>query len=192
MPVISRVRSSRCSPRPGCWACPYASEYGGGDQPYEVYLQVLEELASARLTVGLGVSVHSLACHALAGYGTEEQQAAHLPVMLGGGLLGAYCLSEPASGSDAASLRTKAVRDGRRLGDQRHQGVDHPRRYRRLLHGSGPHRRRGRPGHLGLPGAGGRRGAESRRAREEDGHERLAHRSAALRRSPGARRTPDR
>ncbi len=96
----------------GLLGLPYDAEYGGGDQPYEVYLQVLEELAAARLTVGLGVSVHSLACHALAGYGTKEQKAAHLPAMLGGGLLGAYCLSEPASGSDAASLRTKAVRDG--------------------------------------------------------------------------------
>ncbi|MEU0370346.1 acyl-CoA dehydrogenase family protein [Streptomyces sp. NPDC006283] len=96
----------------GLLGLPYDSEFGGGDQPYEVYLQVLEELAAARLTVGLGVSVHSLACHALAGYGTKEQQAEHLPTMLGGGLLGAYCLSEPASGSDAASLRTKAVRDG--------------------------------------------------------------------------------
>ncbi|MFF4186113.1 acyl-CoA dehydrogenase family protein [Streptomyces sp. NPDC001691] len=96
----------------GLLGLPYDSEFGGGDQPYEVYLQVLEELASARLTVGLGVSVHSLACHALAGYGTKEQQSEHLPAMLGGGLLGAYCLSEPSSGSDAASLRTKAVRDG--------------------------------------------------------------------------------
>ncbi|MFI1101596.1 acyl-CoA dehydrogenase family protein [Streptomyces melanogenes] len=96
----------------GLLGLPYDSEFGGGDQPYEVYLQVLEELAAARLTVGLGVSVHSLACHALAGYGTKQQQADHLPAMLGGGLLGAYCLSEPASGSDAASLRTKAVRDG--------------------------------------------------------------------------------
>ncbi|MDQ1040029.1 alkylation response protein AidB-like acyl-CoA dehydrogenase [Streptomyces sp. V3I8] len=96
----------------GLLGLPYDSEYGGGDQPYEVYLQVLEELAAARLTVGLGVSVHSLACHALAGYGTKEQQAEHLPGMLGGGLLGAYCLSEPSSGSDAASLRTKAVREG--------------------------------------------------------------------------------
>jgi alkylation response protein AidB-like acyl-CoA dehydrogenase len=95
----------------GLLGLPYDSEYGGGDQPYEVYLQVLEELAAARLTVGLGVSVHSLACHALAGYGTKEQQTEHLPAMLGGGLLGAYCLSEPGSGSDAASLRTRAVRD---------------------------------------------------------------------------------
>ncbi|MFD7071796.1 acyl-CoA dehydrogenase family protein [Streptomyces sp. NPDC059913] len=96
----------------GLLGLPYDSAHGGGDQPYEVYLQVLEELAAARLTVGLGVSVHSLACHAVAGYGTDEQRAEHLPSMLGGGLLGAYCLSEPAAGSDAASLRTKAVRDG--------------------------------------------------------------------------------
>ncbi|MGW2701848.1 acyl-CoA dehydrogenase family protein [Streptomyces sp. NPDC001340] len=96
----------------GLLGLPYDSEYGGGDQPYEVYLQVLEELAAARLTVGLGVSVHTLASYALAAHGTKQQQVEHLPAMLGGGLLGAYCLSEPSSGSDAASLRTKAVRDG--------------------------------------------------------------------------------
>ncbi|CAL9639174.1 acyl-CoA dehydrogenase [Streptomyces sp. ICN988] len=96
----------------GLLGLPYDAEFGGGEQPYEVYLQVLEELAAARLTVGLGVSVHTLASYALATYGTKEQQTEHLPAMLGGGLLGAYCLSEPASGSDAASLRTKAVRDG--------------------------------------------------------------------------------
>ncbi|MFJ4978758.1 acyl-CoA dehydrogenase family protein [Streptomyces coeruleorubidus] len=98
--------------RSGLLGLPYDSEYGGGDQPYEVYLQVLEELAAARLTVGLGVSVHSLASYALAAYGAKEQQVEHLPAMLGGGMLGAYCLSEPHSGSDAAALRTKAVRDG--------------------------------------------------------------------------------
>ncbi|MGW1954970.1 acyl-CoA dehydrogenase family protein [Streptomyces sp. NPDC001920] len=96
----------------GLLGLPYDAEYGGGDQPYEVYLQVLEELAAVRLTVGLGVSVHTLASYALAAYGSKQQQVEHLPAMLGGGLLGAYCLSEPASGSDAASLRTKAVRDG--------------------------------------------------------------------------------
>ena len=98
--------------RSGLLGLPYDAQYGGGDQPYEVYLQVLEELAAARLTVGLGVSVHSLASYALAAYGTKEQQVEHLPAMLGGGLLGAYCLSEPHSGSDAAALRTRAVRDG--------------------------------------------------------------------------------
>ncbi|MEW2270484.1 MULTISPECIES: acyl-CoA dehydrogenase family protein [Streptomyces] len=96
----------------GLLGLPYDAEHGGGDQPYEVYLQVLEELAAARLTVGLGLSVHTLATYALATHGTKQQQVEHLPAMLGGGLLGAYCLSEPASGSDAASLRTRAVRDG--------------------------------------------------------------------------------
>ncbi|MDX2675990.1 acyl-CoA dehydrogenase family protein [Streptomyces sp. NY05-11A] len=96
----------------GLLGLPYDCAYGGGGQPYEVYLQVLEELAAARLTVGLGVSVHTLASYALAAHGTHEQRAAHLPAMLGGGLLGAYCLSEPSSGSDAAALRTRAVREG--------------------------------------------------------------------------------
>ncbi|MFH9425029.1 acyl-CoA dehydrogenase family protein [Streptomyces sp. NPDC017529] len=96
----------------GLLSLPYPEEHGGGGQPYEVYLQVLEELAAGRLTVGLGVSVHTLACHALARFGTKEQRTTHLPAMLGGGLLGAYCLSEPSAGSDAASLSTRAVRDG--------------------------------------------------------------------------------
>ncbi|MFF0557525.1 acyl-CoA dehydrogenase family protein [Streptomyces sp. NPDC004266] len=98
--------------RSGLLGLPYDPEHGGGGQPYEVYLQVLEEFAAARLTVGLGASVHTLACHALAGHGTDGQRAAHLPGMLGGGLLGAYCLSEPSAGSDAAALRTRAVREG--------------------------------------------------------------------------------
>lgn len=96
----------------GLLSLPYPEEHGGGAQPYEVYLQVLEELAAARLTVGLGVSVHTLACHALAAFGSKEQRAEYLPAMLGGGTLGAYCLSEPTSGSDAAGLRTRAVQEG--------------------------------------------------------------------------------
>jgi alkylation response protein AidB-like acyl-CoA dehydrogenase len=98
--------------RSGLLALPYSQEFGGGDQPYEVYLQVVEELAAARLTVGLGTSVHTLSCHGVAVFGSKEQRTDHLPAMLGGGKLGAYCLSEPASGSDAASLRTRAIRDG--------------------------------------------------------------------------------
>jgi alkylation response protein AidB-like acyl-CoA dehydrogenase len=98
--------------RSGLLGLPYPEEYGGGGQPYEVYLQVLEELAAGRLTVGMGVSVHTLACHALATFGSERQKQDWLPAMLGGELLGAYCLSEPQSGSDAAALTTRAVREG--------------------------------------------------------------------------------
>lgn len=90
----------------------YPEEHGGGAQPYEVYLQVIEELARGWLAVGLGTSVHTLSCFPLAAFGTEEQKHQWLPDMLGGELLGAYCLSEAGSGSDAAALTTKAVRDG--------------------------------------------------------------------------------
>ncbi|MFF3003400.1 acyl-CoA dehydrogenase family protein [Kitasatospora sp. NPDC057940] len=96
----------------GLLSLPYDEKYGGGGQPYEVYLQVLEELAAGWLAVGLGVSVHTLSCHALAGFGTEEQRGRWLPGMLSGEQLGAYCLSEPQSGSDAAALRTRADLDG--------------------------------------------------------------------------------
>jgi alkylation response protein AidB-like acyl-CoA dehydrogenase len=98
--------------RSGLLGLPYPERWGGGDQPYEVYLQVVEELARAWLTVGLGVSVHTLTCFPLATAGTPQQQERWLPAMLGGELLGAYCLSEPQSGSDAAALATRAVADG--------------------------------------------------------------------------------
>jgi alkylation response protein AidB-like acyl-CoA dehydrogenase len=98
--------------RAGLLALPYPERFGGGGQPYQTYLQVVEELARAWLAVGLGVSVHTLACFPLATAGTPEQQQRWLPEMLGGEQLGAYCLSEPASGSDAAALRTTAQADG--------------------------------------------------------------------------------
>jgi len=98
--------------RAGLLGLPYPESYGGAEQPYEVYLQVLEELAASWLAVALGVSVHTLACFPLFAYGTDEQRARWLPEMLGGELLGAYCLSEPGSGSDAAALSTRAVREG--------------------------------------------------------------------------------
>ncbi|MDN3355198.1 acyl-CoA dehydrogenase family protein [Actinomadura sp. DC4] len=98
--------------RAGLLGLPYPEEYGGGGQPYEVYLQVVEELAAGWLAVGLGVSVHTLACFPIAAYGSAEQRERRLPDMLGGEMLGAYCLSEPHSGSDAAALVTKARRDG--------------------------------------------------------------------------------
>ena len=95
--------------RSGLLGLPYPERWGGGGQPYEVYLQVVEELARVWLTVGLGVSVHTLTCLPVAAFGTGQQRAAWLPEMLSGELLGAYCLSEPQSGSDAAALATTAL-----------------------------------------------------------------------------------
>ena len=98
--------------RAGLLGLPYPEEYGGGGQPYEVYLQVLEEIGAVWSSVGVGVSVHALSCFGLAYFGTEEQKAEWLPDMLSGDLLGAYCLSEPHAGSDPAAMRTTARRDG--------------------------------------------------------------------------------
>ena len=96
----------------GLLGLPYDERYGGGAQPYEVYLQVVEELSSAWLAVGLGLSVHTLSCYPVAGHGTDAQRDRWLAGMLGGDQLGAYSLSEPQSGSDAAALTTRATRDG--------------------------------------------------------------------------------
>ena len=93
----------------GLLSLPFAEEYGGAGLPLHDYLQVVEELAGAWATVGLGVSVHTLSCFPLASFGSDEQKQRWLPEMLGGDLLGAYCLSEESAGSDAAALQTRAT-----------------------------------------------------------------------------------
>jgi alkylation response protein AidB-like acyl-CoA dehydrogenase len=97
--------------RAGLLGLPYPEADGGGGQPYEVYLQVLETLAGSWLAIAEAVSVHTLSCFPVAAHGNEGQRKL-LPDMLGGDLLGAYCLSEPQGGSDAANLATRATRDG--------------------------------------------------------------------------------
>ena len=73
----------------GLLGLPYPEEYGGGGQPYEVYLQALEEIGAVWSSIGVGVSVHALSCFGLFTRGTEEQKQRFLPDMLGGDLLGA-------------------------------------------------------------------------------------------------------
>lgn len=94
--------------RAGLFSLPYDEEYGGGGQPYEVYLQVLEEVAARWSSVALAMSVHVMSCYPLAAFGTRRQRERLLPRLLDGELLGAYCLSEPQAGSDPASMTTKA------------------------------------------------------------------------------------
>jgi len=98
----------------GLLGLPYPADHGGGGQPYEVYLQVVEELSAVWAAVALSVSVHVLSCFPIATFGTDAQREQWLPGLLDGSVLGAYCLSEPHSGSDAAALSTKAVADAGR------------------------------------------------------------------------------
>ena len=58
----------------GLLSLAYPEEFGGAGQPYEVYLQVVEEIARAWMSVAVGVSVHSLTAFPMANFGTPEQQ----------------------------------------------------------------------------------------------------------------------
>ncbi|MEV4669726.1 acyl-CoA dehydrogenase family protein [Microbacterium sp. LWO12-1.2] len=119
-PIVSELDATASFPRDvfrtlgraGLLSLPYPEEFDGGGQSYEVYLQVLEEVASASASVGVGVSVHILSCFGLFTSGSTEQKERWLPEMLSGDLLGAYCLSEAHAGSDPAAMRTRAMRDG--------------------------------------------------------------------------------
>ncbi len=108
----------------GLLSLPHPEEFGGYAQPYEVYLQVVEEIAAAWMSVAVGVSVHSLTAHPVTTFGTQEQKEALLPGMLSGHQLGAYCLSEPLAGSDIASMTTRAV------GEPGAEGGGEPAAYR--------------------------------------------------------------
>ncbi|HEX3803084.1 MAG TPA: acyl-CoA dehydrogenase family protein [Solirubrobacteraceae bacterium] len=121
-PRVARAEADSVFPRDvfrmlgelGLLAMPYPEGLGGGGLPYEIYLQALEEIGGVWASVGVGVSVHTMACWPLATYGTAEQQERWLPNMLSGTLLGGYCLSEADAGSDPAAMRTRANRDGDR------------------------------------------------------------------------------
>ncbi|HSL67882.1 MAG TPA: acyl-CoA dehydrogenase family protein [Actinomycetota bacterium] len=96
----------------GLGGVPYSEKYGGGGQSYLTYLAVLEELATGHLSLAVGLSVHHLAASGVHDFGSEELKERYLPKLFSGEWLGAYALSEASSGSDAASLRTRAERDG--------------------------------------------------------------------------------
>ncbi|WP_337170992.1 acyl-CoA dehydrogenase [Gemmatimonas aurantiaca] len=88
-------------------------QYDGLGLDAQSYLLALEEIAVGDASAAVLLSVHnSLPTQMILNFGTEEQRTRFLPPMARGELLGAFCLSEPEAGSDAASLRTQAVRDG--------------------------------------------------------------------------------
>jgi alkylation response protein AidB-like acyl-CoA dehydrogenase len=87
-------------------------EHGGVDYDPIAYAIALEELARVSAAVSVMLSVHSsVCCWPIATYGTEEQKARFLP-MLTSGTIGAFSLSEPGAGSDAAALSCAARLDG--------------------------------------------------------------------------------
>ncbi|MEV4411468.1 acyl-CoA dehydrogenase family protein [Catellatospora sp. NPDC049609] len=90
-----------------------AEEHGGSGGDHLAYCLVLEELGRGDSSVRGLVSVSlGLVAKPVAAYGTDAQRARWLPGLCGGDLLGCFALTEPGTGSDAASLTTRAERDG--------------------------------------------------------------------------------
>ncbi|GJG87739.1 acyl-CoA dehydrogenase [Gemmatimonadetes bacterium T265] len=88
-------------------------QYDGLALDTSSYLLAIEEIAAADASTAVLMSVHnSLPTQMILRFGDEEQRARYLPPMARGEKLGGFALSEPDAGSDAASLRTQAVRDG--------------------------------------------------------------------------------
>ena len=88
-------------------------QYQGLGLDTVTYLVALEEIAAVDASVAVAMSVHnSLPTQMILRYGSEAQRAHYLPAMARGEMLGAFALSEPEAGSDAAAMTTQAVRDG--------------------------------------------------------------------------------
>ena len=88
-------------------------EYGGSKADTVSYVLVIEELSRVCASTGIMVAIqNSLVCQPIALFGTEEQKRRYLPDLASGKAIGAFALTEPEAGSDAASIRTRAVRDG--------------------------------------------------------------------------------
>jgi butyryl-CoA dehydrogenase len=94
----------------GLTGAPFPESIGGGGFSYVGWTLVMEEIARADMASAVTLSVHILSQFPVATWGTAEQKARWLAPMLAGERLGAFALTEPSAGSDAAALRTHAAR----------------------------------------------------------------------------------
>ncbi|MCM3726730.1 acyl-CoA dehydrogenase [Neobacillus cucumis] len=97
----------------GLMGIPVPEKYGGAGMDFTSYIIAIHELSKVSATVGVILSVHTSVCtNPILYFGTEEQKQKYIPKLASGEYLGAFCLTEPSSGSDAASLKTRAVKKG--------------------------------------------------------------------------------
>ncbi|RLQ93477.1 acyl-CoA dehydrogenase [Falsibacillus albus] len=86
-------------------------KYGGAEMDFLSYIIAIHELSKVSATVGVILSVHTSVCtNPILYFGTEEQKQKYVTKLASGEYLGAFCLTEPSSGSDAASLKSRAVK----------------------------------------------------------------------------------
>jgi acyl-CoA dehydrogenase len=87
--------------------------YGGSGMDFMSYIIAIHEISKVSATVGVILSVHtSVGTNPILYFGSEEQKQKYVPKLASGEYLGAFCLTEPSAGSDAKSLRSRAVKQG--------------------------------------------------------------------------------
>ncbi|HEX6766912.1 MAG TPA: acyl-CoA dehydrogenase family protein [Polyangiaceae bacterium] len=97
----------------GLFAFVVPEEHGGLGFGSKAYSRALQEVAKYDASVAVTIGAHSsIGMRGLLLFGTEEQRAQYYPKLATGEMIAAFCLTEPGSGSDAASIKTTAVRDG--------------------------------------------------------------------------------
>lgn len=86
---------------------------GGADMDFTSYILAINELSKVSATVGVILSVHtSVGTNPIIYYGNQQQRLKYVPKLASGEWLGAFCLTEPGAGSDAGSIKTRAIRSG--------------------------------------------------------------------------------
>ncbi|MEH7343263.1 acyl-CoA dehydrogenase [Bacillus sp. JJ1532] len=97
----------------GLMGIPIPEQYGGAEMDFTSYIIAINELSKVSATIGVILSVHtSVGTNPILYFGTEEQKKKYIPKLASGEYLGAFCLTEPSAGSDAGSLKSKAVKKG--------------------------------------------------------------------------------
>lgn len=97
----------------GLMGIPIPEQYGGSEMDFTSYIIAINELSKVSATIGVILSVHtSVGTNPILYFGTEEQKQKYVPMLASGEYLGAFCLTEPSAGSDAGSLKSKAIKDG--------------------------------------------------------------------------------
>ena len=94
----------------GVLGIPIAEDFGGVGMGNLEYVMAVEEISKACASTGVTVSAHvSLCCWPIEAFGTDEQKEKYLPALAAGEMLGAFALTEPNAGTDAAGQTTTAV-----------------------------------------------------------------------------------
>ena len=120
-PFIEEMEENETFPREiikkmselGLMGIPIPEQYGGAEMDFTSYIIAIHELSKVSATIGVILSVHtSVGTNPILYFGTEEQKQKYVPQLASGRYLGAFGLTEPGAGSDAAGLKTTAIKEG--------------------------------------------------------------------------------